>query len=857
MVHSQAFDLTGLPYYKGIHFDRARLYSIKAEERAEKLESYAMEWLFTEDDFSDNDMDKFLEGLPGYMSSSHTKKHQLDQNLTAQHILIRIRVREHFMTCATSVELSDDASTTRVYSCVKALLRIFKYSREGKKKPRDKIDELKSQKTYIQRLIDDFETLCRMDDPLIALRASCIRALAVQGLLSQLVPPDTKTTGSQPFPVSLIPVYRLFFPDDNRSTIRQLCEGQPTREEEIQKIWKNLLHDGPLANLTNVAQAIRNRENASQSTLSFCWKALDILLTQLGTIHSDEPTRAQTNFENLHKDIRAYVLADERGFRVKPLLDILDIVARGRRLSMVFSGHPKYHNRADVVFGKEYLRNGSLLEAFAYCLPDFISNNSRETSRDFMEKVVRHDDLWTSLQVNLWNAERSDSPAPDKLRVFEDCCTVLDLAFSVLEDSREVDWRAPEFGSLSQHFDSFAMHCFKGAFMGRATSFRVSMIKARFCDALLAQFRNDLEREGTVSFRSQWDVASLARLIYTLGLRDEEDIEFWNSYIDGGHIGVEFTAKALKMIDIATRDGPLLIFCQLGHLAASATPLHQSGLDLKDIKKLWTLQKKVVKNTRLPLSHASNEVWDGLDQLREKLRDLCGKYTGKDGKNLRRLHRKIEDVLNLRSSGADGGPGQGEPAEEQGPNTSTDVNSTPSSGSHGHRFSFASESTTVTGGPSTGTPTGEGEDGFGRATSSLLIPRASIDLRPEHSANNGEKKTHVRSESPQSYDSGFLGFPSLHPAVQGTPGVRIMHRSITSPSIIRSMTPYFPMGDAHSRRAHAASGRTGTDPGPSTSRPSLGVSTSAISSSRRDAPTAISSPHEFSDLSDEGQSGAE
>jgi hypothetical protein len=28
-----------------------------------------MKWLFTENDFSDSDMDKFLEGLPGYMSS--------------------------------------------------------------------------------------------------------------------------------------------------------------------------------------------------------------------------------------------------------------------------------------------------------------------------------------------------------------------------------------------------------------------------------------------------------------------------------------------------------------------------------------------------------------------------------------------------------------------------------------------------------------------------------------------------------------------------------------------------------------------------------------------------------------------
>jgi hypothetical protein len=33
---------------------------------------YAMKWLFTDDDFSDTDMDKFLEGLPGYIHSHFT-----------------------------------------------------------------------------------------------------------------------------------------------------------------------------------------------------------------------------------------------------------------------------------------------------------------------------------------------------------------------------------------------------------------------------------------------------------------------------------------------------------------------------------------------------------------------------------------------------------------------------------------------------------------------------------------------------------------------------------------------------------------------------------------------------------------
>jgi hypothetical protein len=449
---------------------------------------------------------------------------------------------------------------------------------------------------------------------------------------------------------------------------------------------------------------------------------------------------------------------------------------------MVFSGHPKYHNRADVVFGKEYLRNGDLLEAFAHCLPDFITKYSSEECRNFMEKVVGEDHLWTSLQVNLWDAQRSDSPTPDKLRVFEDCCAVIDLAFSVLEDSREVDWRAPEFGSLAQNFESFITHCFQDAFMGRFTSFRVGIIKARFCKALLAQFSNDIKKEGTVSFRSQWDVASLARVICTLGLRDKDDPEFWNSYVNGGHIGTEFTARALEMIKMTECDGPLLIFCLLGRLAASAIPLDQSGVEPEDIKEVWELQGKVIDKERLRLYPPSDAVWGELDQLRKQVNDLCGNNTGDDRGMLQELLRMIDDVCNHRFSNTEG-PSQSNPTEKQGPKTS--VNSTLSSGelrAISDRLCFVPESTTVTGRPSTGSRTSEGEIGSG-----------------QHSVDNvldGEMKTYIRPESPQNYESGFHNHPSPHPIVQGIPGVGIIRESVdASPSAI-----YLPfMGDARPR----------------------------------------------------------
>jgi len=691
-IRGRQFKLIGLQYYKGIRFDRARLFSMEAEKQAEKLEPYAMK--------CDNDMDKFLEGLPGYMSSDHTKTDRLDDYLTADHILSRIK--EHFITCATSVELSDEASIARVSSCVRGLRHIMGNNRKSSKGTPVEDEKLKFRQAYFQGIMVGFKSLCDAKDPAIALRASCILALSIQDFLSQLVSSTSGSKDLSHYPESLDALYEFFFPNDN---------GDPTLgEDQVERKWENVLHNVPLANMRMLAEAIHSKEHAPPSTLSFCWTTLDILLTQLGTIHSKEPTPAQINFDTLHRNVSTYVHSGERGFRVTPLLEVLDTVGRGRRLLMAFSGHDKYRNRADIVFGKEYLRNSDLLEAFAQCLPSFIMN-SPEDCRDFMENVVRNDDLWTSLQVNLWNTQKSDSPTPDKLRVFENCCTVLDVTLSTLDGSREVDWRAPEFGSLAQHFELFITHCFQGAFMGRATSFRVGIVRARVFKALLGQFENDLDREGTITFRSQWDVASFARLICAIGVRDEKDPEFWNSYVDGGHIGAEFTAKGPEMTHITKRDGPLLIFCKLGHLAVSAVPLALSGVDPKDIEKVWKLQDKLMEDKRLPLDCAFSTVWEELDQLQEHVYNLCGKTTDQDKEILERLLRAIEVVYNRRSFRSED-PSQGRPVEEHGPNTSIVEDSTSSQRAL-RGISFASGSTAVTGGPSGGTQIGEGEDSFG------------------------------------------------------------------------------------------------------------------------------------------------
>ena len=642
------------------------------------------------------------------------------------------------MTCATSVELSDDASITRVLSCARALLGIFRYSRDRKEGFPDKLKkESELQKHYIQDLIYGLQKLCHGWDPTIALRSSCIRALAVQGLLS-LAPQQDGTTDGLPFDPSLIPIYEFLFPFDKTDVIRQQIDhGIGQSNEESGRLWKNFMHDGPLVNLTKLAQAILRGEYASPESLSICWKTLEKLLEQLGAINPDSAnlTPAQIDFDKLCESTRAHVRDGEQGIRVTRLLEILDIVARGRRLLMVFSPHIKYHNRA-VVFGKEYLRNGDLLKAIAGSLPHFISDCPPEVCREFMEKVIRHDDLWTSLQVNIWNAQRSDNPIPDKLRVFESCCTIIDLALSVLEGSQEVDWHSPEFGSMVQHFELFITHHFQGAFMGRATSFRIGVIRARYCNAILAQFLNDLDREGTLPYWSQCDFASLARLVFTLRLRDEDDPEFWNSYISGGHVeGLEAGSaeKADKIMKLAERDGPLLIFCHLGRLALAAVLRKHPGLDLKDMENVLKLQEKVIENARLPLNRASYAVWEEVCRLRGQIKDICRKSSGMDREILLQMHLTIDDAFNSSEEG----PSSSELAREQGQNILVVVDPTslgrssgiPNLPSKPSSFpgSTADAVATIVG-PSTGTETGGGEGYFIRATP-FYFPEPLLTIR--------------------------------------------------------------------------------------------------------------------------------
>ena len=202
-------------YFKGIRFDRTHFLLDEADKQVKQLDHYALQWIFKKDNFSDVDMAKFLEGLPGYINSCFTEKKLLTEDLTTDYILTRIR--EHFMTCTTPFEHSEEACINRVVACVNSLRLIFKTSGEC---PLDSGND-RSHGEYIRGIIHGLNTLCEEDDTMVALRASCVRSLAFQGLLSQL----TQSTAKHPTersPAILFPCMSFSAPGTTWSVDRSL-----------------------------------------------------------------------------------------------------------------------------------------------------------------------------------------------------------------------------------------------------------------------------------------------------------------------------------------------------------------------------------------------------------------------------------------------------------------------------------------------------------------------------------------------------------------------------------------------------------------------------------------------------------
>ena len=641
-----------LPRREERAFDKSRYFVEKANAEASHLDPYALEWLFTDDDFSDTKMDKFLEGLPGYIHSHFTVTKELPEVLTAPYILERIR--EHLLTCVTATELSEQARIKRVSTCVESL-RVIIHLRISAGHIKNADDS--SLRAYLQSIIDVLNSLCDKPDKIRDLRAFCVRALVFQGILTKCLEPTRVGSPNTTVPSHFLPMFTIFSSIITINTLQADAEVSDEMDEDTK--WRVLLHDGPFINLTLLAEAILLDDDldVDPTTLSMCWKTLDIVRSGLQINRADISDSSLGLFDLIHTKTRRRIDSEEPGFSVIPLLDILEAVDGGRRLSIVFQDHPKYRNKANLVFGKDHLRNPDLFHAFASCLPDFVSRHP-DKLQDFMEGLVLYDHLWISLQAHLLDSLRPNTFIPATIRVFDTCCTVIDTALVALEKSQKVDLRTPDFGSLAHYFEVYVTDCLQGTFIERAIGFRVGLIKARFCNAILAQFLDEFGRKGTVVFRSHWDVASFARVFYSLGVGD---VEFWSSFVDGGPIGEVLIDNTYAALEVAQRDGPLLNFCRLVQVGMMAAPFDESGLKEADFEKLLDLMQKMVEDSPLPLIYASTSVWEELHRLRDEVADICLKLSNEDqavgvfertchedGRHMEALLGKIKEVYRRR-----------------------------------------------------------------------------------------------------------------------------------------------------------------------------------------------------------------
>lgn len=585
------------------HFYKMDSLEEDANAMAAQLDTYAMRWLFLDNDIGDTDMDKFLEGFPGYIQSYSPEREELPEVLTAPFILRRIM--EHLLTCATATELSEPGRIKRLSACFDSLVAIFR-QRTCDTRPMN-LDEEESIRMNIQSIVDRLNTTCEKPDEIWDLPAFCVRALTFQEFLTRFLEPMRVSSPDVKIPGHFIPLYTFFSLvlsqtprwDTGLPHATAGASDQMALPDEDNDRWRLLLNDGPLINLTLLARAILSNDDVDPSSLLMCWKTLDKLRSEFRITRTDVSPSSLVLFSQIHEITRRRVEDKEPGFSVIPLLEVFDAVAGGRRLSMVFRNNPEYHSKADLVFGRDHLRNPDLFQAFANCFPDFVTNHL-EKSMEFTEGLVCFDNLWTSLRVNLRNYFSPDSSIPEKLRIFDACCVVIDAAFIALENSLKVDWRAHNFWELTQYFDFVVIDYSRNMSVESVTDFRISLVNARLCRAVLAQFLDQFKSEGTVVFHSLEDVACLARVFYSLGVVDDTDVEFWKSFVDGGLVGTVLMAKTRTMLHKAERDGPLLNFCKLGQLGMMAVGFKGSGLKDTDLKELLGLMQKMMEDSRLP-----------------------------------------------------------------------------------------------------------------------------------------------------------------------------------------------------------------------------------------------------------------
>ncbi|KAI0261635.1 hypothetical protein BC834DRAFT_895197 [Gloeopeniophorella convolvens] len=573
----------------------------ETKRRASTLDQFAMHWLLQELD--GDDMDVFLKGLPSYIhSQTVTSMNKLIKGLAAVGFLWRIT--EHFTTCVVSPELSEDARMSRALACADSLQMISENavslpttSETSAVFPGDGLEG-----SDIETIMKHFVPFCGSPNQTVALRASCVMGLAIQGSLASLERSDPQDTVVRTFPRYLLPLYRIIrswkTSDVSRWSYISIVPT-PTIHPlpSDQEMWSDLLYDAPLINLAVLANAVLSLSNAQRVHLYMPWKTSEALLKAFDVVQVRASPMTQSRFRRVHSRVRSSVKHDDGGKDMALLLDTLDIVARGLRLSEVFACVPSTRlprNQVDMLFGQDQLRDHNLLEAFVAHLPRYIASTPPDISRALMERIVIEDQLWEKLHVNLSKCFVSTIPFSEKTRIVKTFHDLLDELFVILEGSPNIDWHAPEFDLLIGHLSRYDKEVARGMLVDRSLAFREDLFTSQYCHASLAQFAV-LESRGEPL--TMYSIGSLIRIFVDLEAGEEEEVKFWGSQQSQG-------VRAEKMV-VSLPQWPLSNFYRLGMLSFDMIQDETGESVSEDVKKTWKLLEKIIDSTLLSMGGAS------------------------------------------------------------------------------------------------------------------------------------------------------------------------------------------------------------------------------------------------------------
>ena len=283
-----------------LQHNRSRGLLADTEQRSANLDHLALQWLL--EDGGEDIMDKFVTGLPELIHSPFIA----DATATMEALLtdrILDRVGEHLVTCMSSRELSQLARITRAIPCVEALDAILSVLDQWADNPQYR------RATNI--LVKSSDVFRMSQDPTVALRAACIRALTFHKLilnsLSTLGP-----TLSLRVPPRLLPLaLRL---QTWASTDSRRWRSQAELEEVENRVvsdgydaWSSIVHDGHLVNfLVLIRDALSYAERPSLDFTTVL-ENLEEMVNTFSITQSTPSTSAWSRFKEIHADIREYI----------------------------------------------------------------------------------------------------------------------------------------------------------------------------------------------------------------------------------------------------------------------------------------------------------------------------------------------------------------------------------------------------------------------------------------------------------------------------------------------------------------------------------------------------------------------